>query len=317
VVPTLIVLGVLALIVLVLLASSIFTVEQQTAAVVERFGKFVRIAWPGLNFKTPFIERVAGRVNLRVQQLDVNVETKTLDNVFVHTLVSVQYVITRDMVYDAFYKLDAPTIQITAYVFDTVRARVPKIELDDVFEHKDEIATAVKSELAEVMETFGYSIVQALVTDIDPDRKVKEAMNEINAAKRLRIAANERGEADKILKVKAAEAEAESKALQGRGIADQRRAIIDGLRESVDLFAQSIQGTTPESIMQLVLMTQHYDTVKDVGTMGGTSTIFVPYTPGGMNDLAGQMQEALIGANVASANRATGEARGGEEAAAG
>ena len=296
--PLLITLGVVILILIVLLFSTIFTVEQQSAAVVERFGKFQRVANSGLNMKVPFIDRVAGRVKLRVQQLDVNVETKTLDNVFVHVLVSVQYVVTRDKVYDAFYKLDAPTTQITAYVFDTVRARVPKIELDSVFEHKDEIADAVKEELAEVMDTFGYQIVKALVTDIDPDKRVKEAMNEINAAKRLRQAAQERGEADKILKVKAAEAEAESKALQGRGIADQRRAIIDGLRESVDQFAQSISGTTPESIMQLVLMTQHYDTMKEIGASARSNTVFVPYSPGGMSDLASQMREALIGATV-------------------
>jgi regulator of protease activity HflC (stomatin/prohibitin superfamily) len=183
-----------------------------------------------------------------------------------------------------------------------VRARVPKMPLDDVFERKDEVATAVKQELSGEMDTFGYIIVQALVTDIDPDKKVKESMNEINAAKRLREAAQERGEADKILKVKAAEAEAESKALQGRGIADQRRAIIDGLRESVDQFAQTISGTTPESIMQLVLMTQHYDTVKEVGASSRANTIFIPYTPGAMQDLGAQMRDALISANAATDN---------------
>lgn len=296
----LIVLGVIALLVLIVLFNSLFTVEQQTAAVIERFGRFRRIANSGLNFKIPFVERVAGRVNLRVQQLDVNVETKTLDNVFVHTIVAVQYMVIAEQVYDAFYRLNQPTVQITAYVFDVVRARVPKMELDDVFERKDEIAIAVKAELAGEMGEFGYQIVQTLITDIDPDKKVKEAMNEINAAKRMREAANERGEADKILKVKAAEAEAESKALQGLGIANQRRAIIDGLRESVDQFAQSISGTTPESIMQLVLMTQHYDTVKEVGASSRVNTIFIPYSPGGMADLSGQMRDALIGANAAA-----------------
>jgi regulator of protease activity HflC (stomatin/prohibitin superfamily) len=296
----LIVLGILALLAFITLFSGLFTVEQQTSAVVERFGKFRRVAGPGLNLKVPFIERVAGRINLRVQQLDVTVETKTKDNVFVHIIVAVQYMVLPAKVFDAFYRLDQPTVQITAYVFDVVRARVPKMELDDVFERKDEVAIAVKEELSGEMETFGYIIVQALVTDIDPDKKVKESMNEINAAKRLREAAQERGEADKILKVKAAEAEAESKALQGRGIADQRRAIIDGLRESVDQFAQSISGTTPESIMQLVLMTQHYDTVKEIGASSRANTIFVPYTPGGMSDLAQQMRDALISANAAS-----------------
>ncbi|MEO8538254.1 MAG: SPFH domain-containing protein [bacterium] len=296
----LIVLGIFALLLLIAFFSGFFTVEQQTSALVERFGKFRRVAAPGLNLKVPFIERVAGRINLRVQQLDVTVETKTKDNVFVHIIVAVQYMVLPAKVFDAFYRLDQPTVQITAYVFDVVRARVPKMDLDDVFERKDEVAIAVKEELSGEMETFGYVIVQALVTDIDPDKKVKESMNEINAAKRLREAAQERGEADKILKVKAAEAEAESKALQGRGIADQRRAIIDGLRESVDQFAQSISGTTPESIMQLVLMTQHYDTVKEIGASSRANTIFVPYTPGGMTDLAGQMRDALISANAAS-----------------
>lgn len=308
----LIVLAVVVVLLLIIFFSSFFTVEQQTSAVVERWGKFSRVAGPGLNFKVPFIERVAGRINLRVQQLDVTVETKTLDNVFVHTVVAVQFMVVPDKVYDAFYRLDRPTVQITAYVFDVVRARVPKMELDDVFDRKDEIAIAVKQELSGEMDTFGYLIVQALVTDIDPDKKVKESMNEINAAKRLREAAQERGEADKILKVKAAEAEAESKALQGRGIADQRRAIIDGLRESVDQFAQSVSGTTPESIMQLVLMTQHYDTVKEVGASSRANTIFVPYTPGAMADLAAQMRDALLGANAASVGFA---ADGGEHSA--
>ena len=296
----LIVAGVIAVLFLIVLFSSFFTVEQQTSAVVERFGKFSRVAGPGLNLKIPIAERNAGSINLRVQQLDVTVETKTLDNVFVHTVVAVQFMVVPDKVYDAFYRLDRPTVQITAYVFDVVRARVPKMELDDLFDRKDEIAIAVKQELSAEMDSFGYLIVQALVTDIDPDKKVKESMNEINAAKRLRVAATERGEADKILKVKAAEAEAESKALQGKGIADQRRAIIDGLRESVDQFAQSISGTTPESIMQLVLMTQHYDTVKEIGASSRANTIFVPYSPGGMSDLAAQMREALISANAAS-----------------
>lgn len=296
----LIVLGVVVLIIAVLLLGTLFTVEQQTAAIIERFGKFRRVASPGLNVKVPIIERVAGRVNLRVQQLDVSVETKTLDNVFVHTVVAVQYRVIPERVYDAFYKLDRPTVQITAYVFDTVRARVPKMELDDVFERKDEIAVAVKNELSGEMNEFGFQIVQALVTDIDPDKKVKEAMNEINAAKRLREAAQERGEADKILKVKAAEAEAESKALQGQGIANQRRAIIDGLRDSVDQFQQSIAGVTPEAIMQLVLMTQHYDTVKEIGAASRANTIFVPYSPAGMTDFYSQIRDALISANAAT-----------------
>jgi regulator of protease activity HflC (stomatin/prohibitin superfamily) len=299
---TLIILGVVAVIVLFLVFSAVFTVEQQTAAIIERFGKFQRVARAGLNFKIPIVESIAGRINLRVQQLDVTVETKTFDNVFVVMVVAVQYVVIPTKVFDAFYRLDRPTVQITAYVFDNVRARVPKMPLDDVFERKDEVALAVKQELANEMDEFGYMIVQALVTDIDPDRKVKDSMNEINAARRLREAAQERGEAEKILLVKQAEAEAESKALQGRGIAEQRKAIIDGLRDSVDQFQQSIGGTSPESIMQLVLMTQHYDTMKEIGASSRSNTIFVTYTPGGMSDLGEQMRNALISANAAADN---------------
>lgn len=290
--------GIGVLVLLVLLLMTVFTVEQQTAAVVERFGRFSRVAKPGLNFKIPIVESVAGRVNLRVQQLEVPVETKTFDNVFVHTSVAVQYLVIPSAVYDAFYRLDQPAVQITSYVFDVVRARVPKMPLDNVFEHKDEIALAVKAELSDQMEEFGYQFVQTLVTDLEPDRRVKDSMNEINAARRLRDAARERGEADKIIQVKAAEAEAESKALQGKGIADQRRAIIDGLRDSVDEFQQSISGTSAESIMQLVLMTQHYDTMKEIGASAQTNAIFVPYTPGGMNDLGSQMRNALLAANA-------------------
>src|SRR5262249_31771736 len=244
--------------------------------IVQRFGKFLRVAGPGLNFKLPFIDHVAGVVNLRVQQLDVKVETKTEDNVFVHVVVSVQYFVLADKIYESFYKLTDADMQIRAFVFDVVRARVPRVKLDDVFEKKDEIADAVKLELGNVMDDFGYSIVKALVTDIDPDPKVKEAMNEINAAQRLRLAASEKGEADRILKVKAAEAEAQSKALQGKGIADQRKAIIEGLRESVDVFQRSVPGATAADVMNLVLMTQYFDTLKEIGQASRTNTILIP-----------------------------------------
>ncbi len=302
--------GIGVLVLVVLLLMTVFTVEQQTAAVIERFGRFSRIARSGLNFKIPIVETVAGRVNLRIQQLEVPVETKTYDNVFVHTSVAVQYVVLPDRIWDAFYRLDRPSVQITSYVFDVVRARVPTMRLDDVFEHKDNIATAVKAQLQDQMEDFGYQIIQTLVTDLEPDSRVKDSMNEINAARRMREASRERGEADKIIQVKAAEAEAESKALQGKGIADQRRAIIDGLKDSVDQFQQTIGGTSPESIMQLVLMTQHYDTMKDVGASAKTNTIFIPYTPGGMHDLGAQMRDALISANAASTDSQGPPARG-------
>jgi regulator of protease activity HflC (stomatin/prohibitin superfamily) len=276
----------------------LFTVNQQTAAIVQRFGRFSRVAQPGLNFRIPMIEMIAGRINLRVQQLDVKVETKTEDNVFVHVIVAVQYHVLPEKVYEAYYRLANANQQITAFVFDVVRARVPRIKLDDLFEKKDEIADAVKNELSHVMYDFGYGIVKALVTDIDPDHTVKEAMNAINAAQRMRIAATEKGEADRILKVKAAEAEAQSKALQGKGIADQRRAIVDGLRESVDEFQKSVPGATAQDVMNLVLMTQYFDTLKEIGASSVSNTILIPHSPGSLSDLTSQMRTAMITAEA-------------------
>lgn len=296
---------------LLTLKFSVFTVSQQTAAIVQRFGKFVRVATPGLNFKMPWIEWVAGRANLRVQQLDVKkVETKTEDNVFVQFVVSVQYYVMPEKVYEAFYKLDDPTKQITSFVFDVVRARVPKIKLDEVFEKKDEIADAVKSELTQVMNDFGYRIVKTLVTDIEPDKKVKESMNEINSAQRLRMAASEKGEADRILKVKVAEADAQSKALQGEGIANQRKAIVDGLRESVDEFQKTVPSATAQDVMNLVLMTQYFDTLKEIGASSQTNTILIPHSPGNLSDLASQMRNAMITADqVVRPNGSGGESK--------
>jgi regulator of protease activity HflC (stomatin/prohibitin superfamily) len=274
-----------------------YTVEQQKVAILERFGKFIKIAGSGLHYKIPFVDNIAGKLSLRVQQLDVRAETKTKDNVFVHVIVSVQYFVLLEKVYDAFYKLDDPKRQINSYVFDVVRARVPRMILDDLFEKKDEIALAVKEELQEIMTEFGYGIQNTLVTDIEPDAKVKIAMNEINASERLKVAAREKGEAEKILKVKSAEAEAESKALQGRGIADQRTAIINGLRESVDDFRKNIPGSTPQDVMNLVLLTQYFDTLKDIGQSSKTNTILIPHGPGAVDDLASQMRDAMITAN--------------------
>ena len=291
---TLFVLGLVVLVALLAGAGAFFTVNQQTAVIVQKFGKFARVALPGLNFKVPVVESIAGRLNLRVTQLDVRVETKTEDNVFVHVIVAVQYHVLADKVYEAFYKLSDPTTQITAFVFDSVRARVPRMKLDDVFEKKDEIADAVRDELSHVMEGFGYGIVKALVTDIDPDHKVKEAMNEINAAQRLRVAATEKGEAERILKVKAAEAEAQSKALQGKGIADQRKAIVEGLRESVDTFQKSVPGATAHDVMSLVLMTQYFDTLKEIGATARSNTILIPHSPGNLTELTDQIRNAMM-----------------------
>lgn len=288
---------ILGIVLFLLIADGFFVVRQQTVAIVERFGRFKTAAKAGLNLKIPLIDRVVGKSNLRIQQLDVEIETKTKDNVFVRCIVSVQYYILPEKVVDAFYKLQVPQEQITAYVFDTVRARVPAIILDDVFEKKDDIAMAVKQELDSVMDDFGYGIIKTLVTDIDPDAKVKSSMNEINAAQRMREAAVQQAEAEKIRVVKAAEAEAESKALQGQGIANQRKAIIDGLKESVANFSSSIDGTKAQDVMNLVLMTQYFDTLKEVGLSGKSNTILIPHSPGGMGDISEQMRNAIITAN--------------------
>ncbi len=280
-----------------------FIVQQQTVSVVQRLGKFDRLAEAGLHVRIPFIEKVAGTVNLRVQQLDVEVETKTRDNVFVRVIVSVQYYVLADKVYDAFYKLDDPVNQIKAFVFDVVRARVPKIKLDDVFEKKDEIAGAVKAELSQVMDDFGYGIVKTLVTDIDPDAKVKEAMNEITAAQRMRAAATEKGEAEKIMQVKVAEADAEAKALSGKGVADQRQAIVEGLRESVDEFQRTVPGTSAQDVMNLILMTQYFDMLKDIGQSSKANTILLPHSPGHVGDISSQLRDAIITGNEAAARR--------------
>jgi regulator of protease activity HflC (stomatin/prohibitin superfamily) len=281
----------------ILILSGLYTVRQQTAAIIERFGRFKKVSPAGLNIKIPLIDRIAGRISLRVQQLDVRVETKTKDNVFVFVVVSVQYFVLPNKVVDAFYRLQDPQGQITSFVFDTVRARVPSVALDDLFQVKDEIASAVKTELDQVMDDFGYGIVKALVTDIDPDAKVKQSMNEINAAQRLRVAAVEQAEADKIRVVKAAEGEAESKALQGQGIANQRRAIIEGLKDSVENFSKTVAGTNAQDVMNLVMMTQYFDTIKDIGITGKSNTILIPHSPAGMGDLSEQMRNAMITAN--------------------
>ncbi len=288
---------------LVLLVTGLFIVKQQSASVIERFGKFNRVSQAGLNFKIPFVEWVAGDVSLRVQQLNVKLETKTKDNVIVQIQVSVQYRIKPDAIYDAFYKLKDELQQITAYVLDLVRAEIPTMILDDVFEKKDRIADAVRQELTQTMQEFGYEIVKALVTNIEMEEKVKNAMNEINEQQRLRVAANEKGEAEKILIVKLAEAEAESKRLQGEGTANQRKAIIDGLRESIGQFQETISGVTAADTMNLVLITQYFDTLKEIGANNKSSTILLPHSPGGLKDIAAQLQEGIITGNLVTESK--------------
>ncbi len=284
-------------VILVLLPGTIFTVQQQTAAVVQRFGRFARIYKAGLNIKIPFIEQLVGRVNLRLQQLDVKIETKTKDNVFVHMVVSVQYLIREDKVFDAFYKLQDPHKQITSFVFDVVRANVPKMLLDEVFENKEDIAKAVRTELSEAMDDFGYDIRQTLITDIDPDEKVKQAMNEINTQQRLRQAATEKAQAAYIMTVRAAEGEAESKRLQGVGIANQRKEIAQGLSTAVADFQKEITSVSPQTVMDLLMVTQHFDMLKDIGAHAGSKVILIPYSPNAVGDLTEQMRNAIFVGN--------------------
>jgi regulator of protease activity HflC (stomatin/prohibitin superfamily) len=275
--------------------SSFFTVKQQTSVIVERFGKFHSVRHSGLQLKIPLIDRIAGRVNLKIQQLDVIIETKTKDNVFVKLKVSVQFMVVKETVYDAFYKLEFAHDQITSYVFDVVRAEVPKLKLDDVFERKDDIAIAVKRELNEAMTTYGYTIINTLVTDIDPDIQVKNAMNRINAADREKTVAEFEAEASRIRIVAKAKAEAESKRLQGQGIADQRREIARGLVESVDVLNKV--GINSQEASALIVVTQHYDTLQAIGADTNSNLILLPNSPQAGSDMLNNMVASFSASN--------------------
>lgn len=274
-------------------------VHQKQAAVIESLGRFDKVLHAGLHVVMPW-QSLVGKISLKVQELQVNVETKTQDDVFVRLLIAVQYYVIEERVKEAFYELANPIQQIESYIFDEVRSTVPRMPLDEVFQNKDEIATAVKNNLLETMTQYGYGIVRALVNDIDPDPKVKQAMNEINAATRLRKAAEERGEAERILKVKQAQGEAESTILHGEGIAGQRKAIIEGLRESVEEFQHGVPGATTNDVMQLILITQYFDMLKEVGASAHTNTVMVPHTPGGLADLMGQIRDTIVMGNAVS-----------------
>ena len=285
----------LILFLLLLILSGVFVVKQQTAGIIERFGKFTSIRQSGLHYRIPLIDKIAGRLSLRILQLDVIVETKTKDDVFVKLKVSVQYKVVKEKVYDAFYKLDYPQDQITSYVFDVVRAVVPKMKLDDVFEKKDEIANAVKGELNDAMINYGYDIIKALVTDIDPDTEVKAAMNRINAAERKKVAAQYEGDAERILIVEKAKAEAESKRLQGQGIADQRREIARGLEESVDVLNKV--GINSQEASALIVVTQHYDTLQSIGGETNTNLILLPNSPQAGSEMLNDMVASFTASN--------------------
>jgi regulator of protease activity HflC (stomatin/prohibitin superfamily) len=280
---------------LFVLFASFFVVKQQTAVAVERFGRFHSIRNSGLQMKIPLVDRIAGKLSLKIQQLDVIVETKTLDDVFVKLKVSVQYVVIRDKVYEAFYKLEYPHEQITSYVFDVVRAEVPKMKLDDVFVKKDDIAIAVKAELQDAMLDYGYDIIKTLVTDIDPDAQVKAAMNRINASEREKIAAQFEGDAARILIVEKAKAEAESKRVQGQGIADQRREIARGLEESVEVLNKV--GINSQEASALIVVTQHYDTLQAIGEETHSNLILLPNSPQAGSDMLNNMVASFTASN--------------------
>ncbi len=291
---------VIAIIALIL---SIVIVPQQTMVVIERLGKYNRILGPGLNFKIPIIERVAGRESIRIRQLDVPVETKTQDNVFVNLGVSIQFLAISEKIFDAFYKLTDVNQQITSYVYDVVRAEVPKKKLDEVFESKDEIAQTIKADLSGSMNDFGYSIVNSLITDIDPAPNVKDAMNQINATARLRVAAQNEAEADKIRQVKNAEADAEAKKLQGEGVAQQRAAIIEGFKSSIDdLKKVTGSDVKTQDVMNMVMMVQYFDALRDIGTTGQNNAVLITYGAGGSNEILQQMTQAMVASDKIKGN---------------
>ncbi len=284
-------LGVIIFFGLIVLFASFFTVNQATAAIVERLGKFLVVRQSGLHLKIPFIDKVAKRMNLRIQQLDVIIDTKTLDNVFIRMKVSVQYQVIASQVADSFYRLENPENQITSYVFDVVRAEVPKLKLDDVFVRKDDVAIAVKGELQEAMQSYGYDIIKALVTDIDPDEQVKHAMNRINAAERDKTAAEYESEAQKSRIVAVAKAEAESKKLQGQGIADQRREIAAGLVESVKMLNEA--NINAQEASALIVVTQHYDTLQAIGSSNKSSLVLLPNSPNAANSMLNDLMVSM------------------------
>lgn len=292
-------LGFILFVLLIVLFSGVFIVHQQNACIIERLGKYHRTALAGIQLKIPLLDRKAGEISLRLNQMDLEIETKTLDNVFVKITASIQYRIVESKIYEAFYTLNDPEAQIQSFVFDVIRSCVPRIKLDEVFSKKDDIANSVRSELKEMMNDFGYDILKTLVTDIVPDARVKAAMNEINEAERLRIAATARGEADKTIAIKKAEADAESCILKGKGMAGQRKALIDGLKNSLNDFC--VPGSTSQDVMTLILMVQYFDTLKEMGHHGNLNTILMPHSPGAIQDLKQQIQQAILTQNFCAA----------------
>lgn len=270
-------------------------IEQASVGVVERWGRFEHIAEPGCHFFNPLAGQwLAGVLSTRIKSRDVKIETKTKDNVFVQLVCSIQYRVVKASADDAFYELQNPKEQIQAYVFDVVRALVPMMTLDALFEQKGEVAKSVLEELEKVMGAYGYSIEHILMVDIIPDPSVRKAMNEINAAQRLQLASVYKGEAEKILQVKRAEAEAEAKYLGGVGVARQRQAITDGLRENILNFSDKVEGTSAKEVMDLIMITQYFDTIRDLGNSSKNTTVFLPHGPGHVRDISDQIRNGMM-----------------------
>jgi len=276
----------------------LFTISTAEVGVIEKWGKFNRLAQPGLGLVICPMEQLVGRLSFRVQQIDVRVETKTLDNVFLTAVVSVQYQVLKENVFEAYYALTNPQQQITAHVYDVMRATLPTLELDAAFEAKEELASSVKNALSESFTSYGYQILQTLITDLDPDQRVKNAMNEINSSKRLKFAVAERAEGDKILQVKSAEAGAEALYLSGVGVSRQRKAIVDGLRSSIVEFSGNT-AASPKDVMDLLLLTQYFDMLRDVGSSKHCRTTFIPTS----RNTADQMRTSLIQADAATGGK--------------
>ena len=289
----LIVLAIFLIIILSVVASTLYVVRQQTVVIIERFGKYQKIATSGIHMRLPFgIDKIAARIQLRLLQSEIVVETKTKDNVFVMMNVATQYRVNEQNVTDAYYKLMRPEAQIKSYIEDALRSSVPKLTLDELFEKKDEIALEVQHQVAEEMSTYGYLIVKTLITKVEPDAEVKQSMNEINAAQRKRVAAQELANADKVKIVTAAEAEAEKDRLHGVGIAQQRKAIVDGLAESIQELKNANVGMTEEQIMSILLTNQYLDTLNTFAAKGN-QTLFLPNHPEGIEDIRTQILSSL------------------------
>ncbi|MDR3409284.1 MAG: SPFH domain-containing protein [Methylovirgula sp.] len=284
---------VFAFIVFIPILRSIFTIQQAHAGIIERFGRFHRVVQPGLHLKFPYIDRLAAILSLKIEQNTITADTKTKDNVFVKVNIAVNYRVVAGREREAYYTLSDAKAQIQAYVLDVARSKIPAMTLDEVFERKDDVAQAVTQHLSQLMQQYGFEIVSSLVVDVQPDSAVVAAMNEIQAQSRLQLAAQAKAEANKILAVKAAEAEAESKALQGKGIADQRKAIVAGLNDSVASLASAAQ-TSPAEVLRTLLMTQYFDTIREIGIQSGAKVILLPHSPGSMVDIGNQIRDAMI-----------------------